>query len=273
MLRRLTLLLPLMFGCATLAELIAQAFQKPKLTFKQARLSSVTFDALTLETTWLLDNPNPVGLSLARADYKLSVEGKQVVAGAPAKGLRIPAQGTTELQFPAGIKLPDLFPLAQDLATKEVAKYRVEGVVGVETPIGPIDFPLAYEGQFEVPKVPKVELQPPRIKKLSFPATTVEFPIAVTNRNSFALPLTGLTGSLKIGGVPVGNVNTGNLGQLDGKGTRVVTVPLEFDLWNAAGVVAQAVQGGTAPVELDAQLQSGQSTAPIDVTQVLKFLR
>ena len=71
----------------------------------------------------------------------------------------------------------------------------------------------------------------------------------------------------------VGRVATGDLGQLQGKGTRVVKVPIELDLWNAAGVVAQAVQGGSAPVELDAQLQVGGSTVPIDVNQVLRFLR
>ena len=271
--KRLALLLPLLFGCATLAELIAQAFQKPRVTFKEARVSSVTFDALTLDTVWRVENPNPVGLSLARADYKLSVEGKQVVAGKPPNGFRLAADGVSELAFPAGIKLPDLFPLAQDLANKEFAAYRVEGVVGVQTPIGVIDFPLKYDGQFEVPKVPKIELQPPRIKRVSMPATTVEFPIAITNKNSFALPLTGLNGALKVGGVSVGRVEMGNLGMLDGKGTRVVTVPIDFDLWNAAGIVAQAVQGGTAPVELEAQLTSGASSTPIDVTQVLKFIR
>ena len=263
----------LLSGCAALTEVLAAAFQKPSFNFKTARLANLSFEGLTLDTVWQLDNPNPIGLSLARADYRLSVEGKQVIAGSPPQGLQIPPQGSAELTFPAGIKLRDIFPLAQDLATKEFAQYRVEGTVGIQTPIGVIDFPLAYENKFEVPKVPKVELQPPRITRLSFQGTTVEFPIAITNKNSFALPLQGITGSLKVGGVPVGNVSTGDLGQLDGKGSRVVSVPLSFDLLNTAGVVTQAIQGGSAAVELDGELVSGSSRAPIDLTQVLRFLR
>ena len=274
MTRRLAVVLLLtLSSCAALTEVVQAVFQKPKLTFKTARLANLSLEGLTLDTVWQLDNPNAIGLSLARADYKLSVEGKQVVAGQPPNGLQIPAQGSTELTFPAGIKLRDIFPLAQDLATKDYAKYRVEGVVGVETPIGVLDFPLSYEGQFEVPKLPSVQLQPPKVTKLSFQGTTVEFPIAVTNRNSFALPLSGITGALKVGGVSVGRVSTGDLGQLDGKGTRVVSVPIDFDLWNTAGVVAQAVQGGSANVELEGQLSSGSTTMPIDLSQVLKFLR
>lgn len=260
-------------SCAALTDVIQAAFQKPRLAFKTARLANVSLEGLTLDTVWNVDNPNPIGLSLARADYKLSVEGKQVVAGSPPMGLQIPAQGAAELTFPAGIKLRDIFPLAQDLATKEFARYRVEGVVGIQTPIGILDFPLAYEDQFEVPKIPAVQLQPPRVTKLSFQGTTVEFPIAITNKNSFALPLTGLTGALKVGGVSVGRVATGDLGQLNGKDTRVVNVPIDIDLWNAAGVVAQAVQGGSAPVELEGSIASGSTTVPLDVTQVLKFLR
>ena len=260
-------------GCATLAQLLSSAFQKPTLRFKTARVSQVRFDGLTLDTVWQLDNPNAIGISLARADYKLSVEGKQVVAGSPPKGLKIPPQGSTELTFPAAIKLTDVFPLAQELANKDYAKYRVEGVVGVQTPIGVLDFPLAYENQFEVPKAPRVELQPPRITSLTLRGATVEFPIALTNKNTFALPLTGLDGALKVGGVPVSRVAMGDMGRLEGKGTRVVTVPVQLDLLNAGAVVVQAVQGGSAPVELDAQLKVGGETVPIDVTQVLKFLR
>ncbi|MBK7861303.1 MAG: LEA type 2 family protein [Archangiaceae bacterium] len=276
MTRRLTGLLALLIivpGCAELTQVLQAAFQKPRLTFKTARLSNVAFDSLTLDTVWLLENPNAIGISLARSDYKLSIEGKQVVAGAPPHGLNIPAGGTTELVFPASIKFADLFPLASDLANREFAKYRVEGVVGVQTPIGVLDFPLSYENQFEVPKVPKVELQPPRITKLSFQGTTVEFPIAITNKNSFALPLSGVTGALSVAGHEVGKVNTPDLGRLEGKGTRVVSIPLQFDLINGASAVVAAVQGGTANVGLSAKLQAGNSSVPIDVSQVLKFVR
>lgn len=266
-------MLLLLTGCAALTDVIQAAFTRPSLTFKSARLADLSLEGLTLDTVWQLDNPNAIGLSVARADYLLTVEGKQVVAGKPPDGLQIPASGSTELTFPASIKLADIFPLAADLASKEHAAYRVSGTVGVETPLGILDFPLAYQGRFEVPKIPKVELQSPRITRLSFQGTTVEFPIAITNHNSFPLPLQGLTGSLKVAGQSVGGVSTGDLGQLDGKGTRVVKIPIEFDLWNAAAAVAAAVQGGSAPVSLDAKLTSGSSTVPIDVTKVLQFLR
>jgi len=131
-------------SCALLSDVLQAAFVKPTLTFKTARLSNLSLEALTLDTVWQLDNPNSVGISLARADYQLTVEGKQVVAGAPPSGLTIPANGSTELTFPASIKLTDIFPLAADLATKDFATYRVAGTVGIDTPIGVLDFPLSY---------------------------------------------------------------------------------------------------------------------------------
>jgi Late embryogenesis abundant protein len=53
--------------------------------------------------TLTVHNPNPQGISLAEADYKLSVAGKQQVAGKPAAGLRIAGGGSSDVVLPAQI--------------------------------------------------------------------------------------------------------------------------------------------------------------------------
>lgn len=260
-------------GCAELSQFLASAFQKPTLTFRNARLTEANLENVTLDTVWRINNPNAVGISLARADYRLSIEGKQVVAGHPPLGLTIPAAGSSELVFPASIKLADIFPAVEVLATKDRARYRVEGVVGVNTPLGIIDLPLSYEGEFEVPKIPKLEFQPPKVTGLTLSGATIEFPLVVTNRNSFALPLQGVSGTLSIAGSPVGTLSTGNLGQLQGNATQVVRLPLTIDLLRAAGAAQAAVRGGTAPVTFKAELVSGNSRVPVDINQVLQFIK
>src|SRR3989442_2174523 len=83
-------------------------FREPSVSFKDASLSDVSLAGATVNLTLTVNNPNAQGLSLAETDYKLSVAGKQLVAGKPAAGLRIPAGGSSEVVLPAQVRFADL---------------------------------------------------------------------------------------------------------------------------------------------------------------------
>src|SRR5919202_4172155 len=88
--RKLLLVLPLLFGCATLRQAASSAFERPSLSFKEARLPHVDFQGAELDLVFLVTNPNSVGLDLTRASYNLEVEGHKVASGTPRNGLKIP---------------------------------------------------------------------------------------------------------------------------------------------------------------------------------------
>lgn len=259
-------------GCAALRDLFKSAFKKPDLRFKTVNLKDASLTGLNLETIWTLDNPNAVGLSLAEIDYALFIEDKQVVAGKPRRGLQIPAADRADLSFPANVKFQDLAPTLTVFLNQDTARYRAEGHIGVQTPIGVLKFPLKKEGVFEVPKVPQIAFAPPRITAVNISGATVELPITITNRNSFPLPIAGLTGAVAIGGATVGNINTGNLGLLQGKGTQTVKVPLTINFASALNA-ANAIRQGQGNVALSGKLQSGDAAVPIVLTEFEKFLR
>src|SRR5467141_2881241 len=79
--RKLLLLVPLL-GCSLLDQVRATT-ERPTLSFKEARLPHVDFQGAELDLIFLVTNPNPVGLDLTRASYKLEVEGHPVDGGAP----------------------------------------------------------------------------------------------------------------------------------------------------------------------------------------------
>jgi LEA14-like dessication related protein len=238
-----------------------------------AILRDVSLGGLTLDTLWSLENPNAVGLSLASVDYALFIDGRQVVAGAPQNGLQVPAKGSAELRFPAVLRFEELGAVVETFLTKDLASWRVEGSLGVQTPIGVLRLPLAREGVFEVPKLPSIALSNPRITSLSLAGATIEFPLTVTNRNSYTLPIDGLTGGLSISGSEVGRFSLGGLGLLEGRGARPLSVPVQVNFFNAGMAVANAIRSGQAPVQLAVEVQSGTQRLPMRVGEVLRFLR
>ncbi len=268
-------LLALTFGssCAELLDLLraSSAGSEPTFTFLRADVRDATLEGLTLDTVWRLDNPNDLAISLAQVDYALFIEGKQVVAGSPATGLQVAARGSTELHFPANVKFVDLANVVQTFLTRDTASWRVQGALGVSTPIGVVSLPLSTQGQFEVPKVPAVQFGAPRVSNVSFVGATIEFSLQITNKNSYALPISNVTGAVRIAGAPVGTLSTGDLGAMTGRGTRTVNLPLTVNFLSAAGALVNVAQGGNAQVTFDAQVQSGQLALPLKVDQLLNF--
>ncbi len=260
-------------GCASLQNMLKKAFQKPRLNFKTARLQQASLADATVDLVYQIDNPNALGLSLASVSYAFFVEGKQVVAGSPAKGLNIPARGKSELVFPANVKFADIAPVVQTFLTKDTAQYKAQGSVGIQTPLGVLSFPLEHEGTFEVPKVPQVQFNPPRISNVSLQGATVQFPLVVKNRNSFPLPVAGISGALRVAGASVGTLSTGDLGMLEAGATRELTLPLTINFLSAASAASALRSGGNAQVKLEGQLVSGAGKVPLDISQLLNFQR
>jgi len=270
------LCLSVLSGCAYLQQFLnaAQASGvEPTFSFRNVVLKDVSFAGLNLDTVWDLNNPNAVSISLASVDYALFIENKQVVAGAPQNGLQIAANGSSELHFPAAIKFQDVVAVVETFLTKDMASWRAEGSLGVSTPIGVIKFPIAKEGQFEVPKLPAIVFGNPRVSNIGLQGATVEFPMTVTNKNTYALPIAGVTGTLAIAGSNVGTLSTGNLGAMEGKGAKQVSLPLTISFLGAAGAAINAVQGGNAKVTFNASVQSGGQAVPIKIDQLVNFLR
>jgi LEA14-like dessication related protein len=258
-------------GCAVLRDLFQSSFAEPTLAFKSASVSDLSLGGLTLNLVYTVDNPNPLAVSLAEIDYKLEVEGFQVASGQPPGGIQIAANGASELAFPAQIRFLDFAKVVETFLKKDQAGYVASGSLGLETPLGLVRLPLRKEGQFDVPKVPDVQLEAPVIKQLGFTSATVEFPLMVTNKNAFPLPIQGLRGSVQIAGANVGQV-AAQVGTLpSGMGTRV-RVPLTIHFAQAA-TAALALQRGNAQVTFSGQLESGPTSIPIQLNQAVSFLR
>lgn len=260
-------------GCAYLSQFLGAAgFSQPSFNFKNLALENASFQGITLDTIWKLDNPNPVGLSLASIDYALTVEDKQVVSGKPRTGLQVNANGSSDLHFPAGIKFQDLGQVVQTFLTKDNAKWGASGSLGVQTPIGVISFPLSKTGTFEVPKLPAVSFGNPKVSNLNLSGATLEFPLNVTNKNSYALPLT-VSGDLTLAGAKIGTISTGNMGALAGKGQKTMAMPLTVNFISAAGAAVKIAQGGQAQVAFNANVESGGMKLPLNVNQLVNIVK
>src|SRR5207248_4299566 len=202
LMRKLPVLLPLLVGCSLLRQAGSSAFERPTLSFKEARLPQIDFKGAELDMVFVVTNPNAVGLDLTRASYNLEVEGHKVASGTPKNGLKIPGGGTTEVTFPAKLEWNEIAPALEAVFAMDQLRYKASGEVG----IGPVLLPLQHEGTFAAPKVPKIDIGSPQITSLSLTGARLALPLKIANVNGFPLPLGGILGTVDIAGATVGRI-------------------------------------------------------------------
>ncbi|HET9155036.1 MAG TPA: LEA type 2 family protein [Myxococcaceae bacterium] len=268
------LLIVLVAGASACAWLqTASNFKTPDVAYKSASLSDVSLSGATLNVVTRVDNPNPVGLALTDVDYRLSIDGHPVAAGKPPEGLEIPANGNADVALPASFKFTDLGQAAATVLQKGSAGYKAEGTLGVKTPIGVLRVPLSHEGTFTLPAMPGIALGTPRLTSVAIDHATVDLPVTLTGKGSLPVPLQALQAAVTIGGAHVGDVSAKDLGTLEPGASRSVTLPLTVPFAGALEAAQAMLKGGTVPIALDGQLQSGPAPVPFSLKTTANFRR
>ena len=270
---RLLVLLAVGASACSWLQMAEGGLKKPDVAYKSASLTDVSLSGATLNVVTRVDNPNPVSLALAEVDYRLSIDGHPVATGKPPDGLEIQANGATDVTLPASFKFTDLGQAVATVLQKGSAGYKAEGTVGVKTPIGLVTVPLSHEGTFTLPAMPGIALGTPRLTSVAIDHATVELPVTLTGKGSLPVPLQALEAAVTIGGARIGEVSARDLGTLEPGASRSVTLPLTVPFSGAVEAAQAMLKGGTVPIALDGQLQSGPAPVPFQLKTTANFRR
>jgi LEA14-like dessication related protein len=263
----------LLCGCSLIQQLAGGGFETPTLVFREARLQRVDFAGAQLELVFTVTNPNPAGLELSTAKYALQVEGHQVVAGAPARGLRIPPRASTEMAFPAEVRWSEIAPALAALFAQDAVHYVASGEIGIDTPIGLVTLPLQHEGTFASPRMPKLSLGSPQLVSLSFLGARLLLPLTVSNGNDFPLPIAGITGEVTVATAPVGHIALPEQPPIAAHSQAVLEVPLELLFLTTGPGVAEAIRSGVAEIALEVTVNAAGASLPLRITQTVQLRR
>src|SRR5205809_2038837 len=267
--RKLLLLLPLLCGCSLVQQVASNAFERPSLSFKEARLPQIDFQGAQLDLVFLVTNPNSIGLDLTRASYNLEVEGHKVAAGTPKNGLKIPGGGTAEITFPAKVQWTEIAPALEALFAMDQVHYKTSGELG----LGSVTLPLQHEGTFAAPKMPKIDLGNPQITSLTLTGARLALPLKIANVNRFPLPLGGILGTVDIAGATVGRIAMPEAAPVPSNGETTVSIPLNVSFLQTGAAVAQALRSGVAEVKVDAILNAAGASIPVKVARTVELQR
>ena len=273
--RRLALALPLLLaGCAGLQEFAASAVKKPTLTFRSASVESLDLEGATVALTWDLENPNAFGVDLARIDWAVDAEGTRVAAGDLPGGLQIRANGRSPVTLPVRIRYRDVPGIVSLLGGgANVIRYKVAANIGVRTPLGVLDLPVAHEDALRLPSMPRFALDGLSVRSVGLDAIVLDVRVRVQNPNAFALPLGSLDCALAIGGAEVARAGGVAMEPVAGATSGVVVVPVRVDLGSAGRAFSDIARGGEVQVGLTGKASLAGMPFPLDMKALLPVRR
>jgi LEA14-like dessication related protein len=260
-------------SCATL-EQVSQALegQKPSAKVEGLRLTGLDMNGVDLTFDVGVDNPNPVGISLAALDYDLKLFGSSFLQGAQPMGMKVAASGKSQVQVPVRLGFQQLLNSYRQLKGAEQVGYELDLGMGFEVPVlGKVRVPASYQGQLPIPEMPSVSLKSVDVDQLTLSGAKLLLELQVDNPNSFSLLLDKLDYNLKLNGYDVGGgvVNQAARVQQDGRG--VISLPLSLDFAQAGMGLYKALLGKGVSYDLSGLMQASSSnpilsgfTIPLD---------
>jgi LEA14-like dessication related protein len=256
----------LLAACAEVQHLARSALQEPKLTFRSAAVQALDLEGATVAFTWDLENPNGFGVDLARVGWTVDVEGTRVAGGDLPGGLKIVAHGTAPVTFPVRVRFQDVPGIVSLLGSgKDAVRYRLAGTIGVRTPIGIVDLPLAHEDLLHLPSMPRFALEGVSVRRITFQEIALDVRLRVQNPNAFPLPLGQVESAVVIGGAQVARVDGAELSAVKGGGSAVVALPVRLDVLAAGRAAADLARGGEVDVGLAGRALMAGIPLPLDL--------
>lgn len=259
-------------GEVTVPVRFADALPLPRLALKDVGLGELSLEGATAVVTVTAENPLPIAIDLGPSRLSVWVDGNKVAELQQPPATRLAAAGPTELQLPVRFGFGSLLAAASSLGKPRTARVRVEGSLALPTPVGVFQVPVDETRPLELPRLPELTFSGLRLANLSLTSATLAVEMALVNRNAFAIPAVRASGALALAGVRVGEISSGELGEVEAGGTRKLTTLLTVDLLRTA-VAAQAVRSGTASVAFDGSVASGAVSAPLKWAQTVALSR
>lgn len=248
-LHRAALLAPVLLlstGCEVLGEYL------PTVAFDRLDVQAVDWEGADADFVFVVQNPNPVEIKLARFDYDLSFAEVSWLQGDDPDGLVLGASGGSELALPLALEFQSLYDVVQATRGLDTVPFALAGSFGFDTPAGIVDLPYDADGGFPALRTPRFTFDRVRVQDLGLTSATVAIDLDVDNEHGSNLVFDNFDYAVKMSGVEVGGGFIGSLGTVLGAETGTLSVPIEIDFLSVGTAVYDAITTGQVDLGLQA---------------------
>lgn len=130
-----------------LRKLATGEIDPPKVEFQGVTVYPPDSQYWPLTARLRLQNPNSEPLRLLGYDYKVSMEGTEMVQGESVDAITLPGQGETLVEIPVLLRLNAVPQALKALLLREKLKYRIWGGFRLASVLGGLRVPFNFGGE------------------------------------------------------------------------------------------------------------------------------
>ena len=235
-----TLVATLLSSCAALSTLTGKVnVERPAVSFAGAKLAGLSFDAADLMFDLKISNPNSLGIKMAGFDYDFLVNENSFLKGNREEEIEIKAGGESMIQFPLSLNFADLYQTFQDVRGGDVSTYQLNCGFSFTIPVlGVVRVPVSKAGEFPLLKLPTVNLDAIKLKRLSITGAELQLIVKLNNPNAFSMLLDHLQYQLEVDGTNWVSGNAEQETHIAEKGESFVSIPVSLNFVEIGRAVA-----------------------------------
>ncbi len=224
----------------------------PTVKFNRLDLTDLSFEELSVDFVFDVDNPNPVDIPLERFDYALDLADIEILSGDSPTGLELRSEATSEMALPVSLNFEGIYELATTERGVDAMPFRLRGGFGWDTDIGPVDVIYDEEGDFPALRIPEFTVADLQMGTVDAESANFELGVDVDNDHGSTVDFSNLDFKVKFAGVEVGAGVKEDFGSVEGATTKRLTLPFAVDYLDAIEAIAAAAGGEKIKVDLKA---------------------
>ena len=221
----------LLSSCSALSDLTGKmAVERPEVSFVGAELTGLSFNAADFMFDLKIHNPNSLGIKMAGFDYDFLINGNSFFKGKQEEGIEIGAEGESTVQIPLSLNFVDLYQTFQDVRDQDVSTYQLNCGFSFDLPVlGVVTVPVSKTGEFPLLKLPTVNLDAIKLRRLSISGAELQLTVKLNNPNAFSMILEHLKYELEIDGRNWISGDAEQDTQVTEKGESLIDIPISID--------------------------------------------
>ena len=238
-------------GCASIAK---KMFKKPTVAYEGFQLKHIDFAGTSLVFFLSVDNPNRVGLKIAKMQHALYLDGEKFLETEMDDAIYIKPNKRTVLEIPIQFTFSGFKKGLTYLLKTRLLPYELKSLITLDTPIGDIPVKIEKRGELELPPPPKIAVKKVKLRKMSFTDIDIVFYVVVKNNDEVNLKIANFSYSLDLNNSPISKGVVTTITKDNISKELHLEIPISLKILNLKRSIIKTIKSGKIDYELNMYL-------------------
>ncbi len=260
-------------GCAQVSKLV----QPPKAKIESVNISDISFNDITLNFGFLVNNPNAFSVKLSSFTYQFFVDDFELLKGEQNSPINLEKEGTGTINLPLTLNFQDIYNLKKQSKDNDSLSYTISGSIKPAGLLSEFNIPFKKSGHLPNVRIPKISLANLKVEKFGLGGLDMKLALNIQNPNNFSFNLGKFNYEINLAESQVISGITEKAISFEKKGSSEIVLPIKISFSELTSSLKNIINGKdmTCGFKANTAIDSpfGKINLPIELKENIKIFR